>query len=819
MSALTAGKLEATDSPTEVDFPELEGLAVLPTSPGVFGDEPLEVTRVKSPVLVASLATFDGDDPADVRLKEVQSDGANLFVEEEASVDDELRHTDETIQFAVAWSGPIQDASGSVIGEAGVTKTVQADRGEWHTISLDETYDNPVVFAQIMSHEGADPCHVRVRNVKSSSFEYQIEEWGYLDGAHVEEEIGYMVFEKGRHNLDDGTLLEVQTVSADHTWSDVGFEMNFGREPAVVTRSQTQNGPDEIVTRQRNLTSEGVDVRVQEEEASNGDHVNETIGVLATTRKDAKLTLGRAEGVTDEWHIVDFDPRLSGSPVALTSIETFNGSNPAASRIRGLTPAGVEVHIEEETSSTSETTHTEETVSVVGVPEGPLWDDSGNKIGEAGRFEAGQPDADHWHGLNFRDSYSDPVVFMEIMTHNGKDPCHIRIRNVESDGCEFQIEEWNYLNGPHMEETIGFFVAEKGVHTLSDGTELHVGRTQSDHTWSGQVGFIPDFKNKQPTLITRCQTQNGSDAVVTRSINLDAHGFKARLQEEEGSNGPHVAEDIGFIGAARPSKSVPALEATGFTSKVSGFLPSTCGFQFVNGEVSGGYPLPQPIELPDPVPDIKEVGDASNGMCGGMVYAAFDYYHHNISPWSDEHMEDPPPNSPTSPDVPDEDSELFKYISERLFDSFTGGSGNKLGAVLYQTLMNSANTKKWGQVKKSRNEVMKEQWEDTIKPSLDRGDLCPLGLIQVDTHGNPLKTGLNKIGDNHQVLAYGYKKSGRTIEIYVYDPNSVNDNDRRIQFTKKSDLSNWFEPKNVGSNDPLYAFFAPAYSPKQPPQF
>jgi hypothetical protein len=87
----------------------------------------------------------------------------------------------------------------------------------------------------------------------------------------------------------------------------------------------------------------------------------------------------------------------------------------------------------------------------------------------------------------------------------------------------------------------------------------------------------------------------------------------------------------------------------------------------------------------------------------------------------------------------------------------------------------------------------------------------------VDTHGKPLKTGLNKIGENHQVLAYGYTKSGNVIEIYVYDPNHPKSDDIRIKFTLKNDLSNWFEPKYIGSSKPLYAFFVPSYSSKKPP--
>lgn len=67
---------------------------------------------------------------------------------------------------------------------------------------------------------------------------------------------------------------------------------------------------------------------------------------------------------------------------------------------------------------------------------------------------------------------------------------------------------------------------------------------------------------------------------------------------------------------------------------------------------------------------------------------------------------------------------------------------------------------------------MLEEWNHETEPALDAGTLCPLGLVHVDVHGKPFKPGLNQIGDNHQVLAYGYSKSGDTIEIAIYDPTS-----------------------------------------------
>lgn len=795
---LTAGMAETTDEWADVTFPGVDA--------------------TDSPVLITTITTFHGDNPAEVRLRDLSADSMKAQIEEETTADPETGHVREMIEFVGAEPGLIHAADGSVIGEAGTTELDQPGEEHWHTISLSDRYDNPVVFTQILTYRGTDPCHGRVRNVNSDRFEFQIEEWQATNAEHVKEKIGYIVLEEGEHRLAGGAPIEVQTVSTNHTWTNVPFRSNFGREPAVVSQCQTVNGPHQVVTRHRNLQSSGIEVRLQESEARSGEHVRESIGILAMPRLDVDVAFGRVEDVDHQWKAFTFESRIDDSPVVLTTIDTFNGRNPATPQLRNVSPTGAEIRVEEETSADSETRHNPETIGVIAFPSGPIRDRTGDRIGEAGTLQTDQPGRSHWHMLNFEGSYSDPVVFMEIMTFNGKHPSHIRLRKNSPSSCEFQIEEWSYLDGSHNEETIGYVVIESGTHDLLDGARLHVGTTQTDHNWSHEVSFAPDYKNKQPIMIAQSQTQNGTHEIITRVRDLDAHGFKVRVQEEQGRDGQHNVETIAFMGLARPDRQVPTYQTDRVLDvRVSNFDVKTCGFRFANSGFSGGYTLPQPIKLPGPIPDITEIGDTSNGMCGGMVYAVRDYYECNFLPWSDELMRRQPNNSPTSNDPPSEDTKLFDYLAERLFDSFTPASGNVLGAALYQTLMNSPNTEKWGQVKKSRNQVMKEQWENTIKPTLDNNHPCPLGLIHVDTHGKPFKTGLNQLGDNHQVLAYGYSKSGQIIEIYVYDPNYPNGETMRIQFEKKGDLSNWFNPQYIGSPDPLYAFFAPAYSVKQPP--
>ncbi|MFP4388870.1 MAG: hypothetical protein ACLFPR_07965 [Desulfococcaceae bacterium] len=50
----------------------------------------------------------------------------------------------------------------------------------------------------------------------------------------------------------------------------------------------------------------------------------------------------------------------------------------------------------------------------------------------------GQPGRDHWHTLSFTERYSDPAVFMQIMSYDGENPVHVRLRNVQPGSCEYR---------------------------------------------------------------------------------------------------------------------------------------------------------------------------------------------------------------------------------------------------------------------------------------------------------------------------------------------------------------------------------------------
>ncbi|MBN1622241.1 MAG: hypothetical protein JW871_06585 [Endomicrobiales bacterium] len=233
------------------------------------------------PIVIAGIETYNGGDPAGVRIKDLDADGMQMKIEEEQSKDTETNHTTETVSYIKFQYGNIKDSDNEVIGEAGTVSRSQASAGSWYTIEMSRNYSNPVVFMQVASCNDASPCHIRLKSITSSSFKYQIEEWDYLDGAHSSETMTYVVLEAGNHELLNGMNLEVGKINANHNWASVSYNQSFSVSPVTISQCQTYNGGQAVVTRQRNISSYGFQIKLQEEEGNDGSHATESIGYIA----------------------------------------------------------------------------------------------------------------------------------------------------------------------------------------------------------------------------------------------------------------------------------------------------------------------------------------------------------------------------------------------------------------------------------------------------------------------------------------------------------------------------------------------------------
>ena len=477
-----------------------------------------------------------------------------------------LRDTAEDIGLSASEGGyGLIDTEGALagaptpLGEVGTIRIDQPDRSTWHEVGLSGEYTDPVVLMGPVSENGGQPVHTRVRNVSATGFEFQSEEWEYLNGGHITEGVSYLVCEAGTHELADGRQVEAGRADLDESGRSLSFGSSFADQPVVMSTVQTYNSGQPVITRQQAVSTMGFDCRLQEEEAL-GTHATETVGYLAIEQgtgvmSGASLDAGRtADAVTDSPSTIDFAENYS-SPVFLAAAQTAAGPDTAALRRGGLDGSSATVAIEEERSADSETSHTTEAVGYLTVDgSGPLYGylnrATTTAFGETGTVSTDQPGGSTWHEVTLAESYTDPVVQMGPMSENGDQPVHARVRNVSATGFEFQLEEWEFTDGGHITETVGYVVCEAGTHELADGTRFEAGRADMTETGRG-VSFAGTFPER-PTVFSTVQTGNGGQAVITRQQAVSTTGFDCRLQEEEAQS-QHITETVGYLAVEQGS--------------------------------------------------------------------------------------------------------------------------------------------------------------------------------------------------------------------------------------------------------------------------
>lgn len=233
--------------------------------------------------------------------------------------------------------------------------------------------------------------------------------------------------------------------------------------------------------------------------------------------------------------------------------------------------------------------------------------------------------------------------------------------------------------------------------------------------------------------------------------------------------------------------------------RVPGFLPSTHGFPYPNAWPSN--PIRQ-FRLGNVA--TLDIGDAANGLCGGMSFAVADLFRAGLRP-GDEAM--PPAGSPR-----------YRYIVDRQVSSFDDG---RL-PLRFFTLMSPARTEREGWLEQSLGLVgidrhsrtwtmVRVEWP-RIRARLDAGELAMVGLVRAVSL-DPLQ-----LGKNHQVLAYGYDAEGPLVTLRICDPNWARDDGVTLAF----DTSNpngvvtptWSRPDTT----PV-CFFAAPYQPADPVPF
>ncbi len=169
-----------------------------------------------------------------------------------------------------------------------------------------------------------------------------------------------------------------------------------------------------------------------------------------------------------------------------------------------------------------------------------------NIIGEYGTLN----NLNHeWQTINLNESYINPVVIVSDPTFEGRHPAVIRLQNVGSNSFQLRLQEPNYKDGWHKNESVSYLVMEAGDWTLSDGTRISAGTHSSNRlTPAGFETINLTGFDGTPTVLSQVQTFNGRDWVTTRTQGQSSNSFQVAMQEEEArNNGGHATETIGWL--------------------------------------------------------------------------------------------------------------------------------------------------------------------------------------------------------------------------------------------------------------------------------
>ncbi len=159
---------------------------------------------------------------------------------------------------------------------------------------------------------------------------------------------------------------------------------------------------------------------------------------------------------------------------------------------------------------------------------------------------------DQWQQVDFVKSYEDPIVVAQPLSANGPDPAVVRLDRVGATGFKIRVQEWDYLDGIHPNETVSYLVMERGRHQLPDGAWAVADRLQTSATNAFVSQTFSTPFTQVPVMLAAVSSVKEADAVAVRLRSITTTGFRIGMREQESSTQKHATESIDYV-ALEPS--------------------------------------------------------------------------------------------------------------------------------------------------------------------------------------------------------------------------------------------------------------------------
>lgn len=240
---------------------------------------------------------------------------------------------------------------------------------DWRKVNFANTYQQPIVITGPVSMQDKAPVTVRVRNVTATGFEIRLIQWPYLRSAHGTETISYLVVEKGRHALADGSRIEAGQLTGSLTSATFPLQSSFTRTPVLLTTLISCNDAEAISGRVLPVGKTGFSYSFGMQERSFlRRHSPETVhyvawepgaGQIGTARYETAVT---TQAITEAWKAVSLQSTFKQVPLLFADMQSVAELDPATLRVRQATTREFQIMIHEEQSKDQEMKHRAEKI-------------------------------------------------------------------------------------------------------------------------------------------------------------------------------------------------------------------------------------------------------------------------------------------------------------------------------------------------------------------------------------------------------------------------------------------------------------------------
>lgn len=235
-----------------------------------------------NPVIFAQTLSFNGGQPATVRIDNIQSNRFELYIQEPSNHDGQ--HVAEDISYIVLEAGSWVLEDGTKL-EVGTLDTSGLVTRGFETVNFSQKFSNsPIVFSQVQTADGSDFVRTRQQATTVSGFQVGMEEEEKKKySGHVSESVGWLAIESGAGTWGGLSYQVGQTGDTiTHDWASIDFS-GFTSTPNFLASLASYDGGDSAGVRYRNLHNTSVEVKVEEDTTADAEtsHTSEVVSFLA----------------------------------------------------------------------------------------------------------------------------------------------------------------------------------------------------------------------------------------------------------------------------------------------------------------------------------------------------------------------------------------------------------------------------------------------------------------------------------------------------------------------------------------------------------